>query len=132
MISDLVVNFAKNGKLFLYSNFKILVGNLSLSFQIFRFVTKDKLIRHTRIHTGEKPFKCTYCEKAYNQSNELKKHLHSHLGENVYQCDFCPLRFPNVKIVREHFLTHKNDDEETRARNLSELNAAEVKGIYIR
>lgn len=102
------------------------------NFNFFSFVTKDKCQRHTRIHTGEKPFKCSYCDKAYNQSNELKKHLNSHLGVNVYQCQFCPLRFPTVKIVREHFLTHKNDDEETRIRNLAELHATELKGINIR
>lgn len=98
----------------------------------FSFITNEKLQRHTRIHTGEKPYKCKYCDQAYCQSNELIKHLRCHLGENVYQCELCPLRFPNVKILREHFSTHKNDDEETRARNLSALNAMEVKGVHFK
>lgn len=85
-----------------------------------------------RIHTGEKPYKCNYCEKAYCQSNELTKHLRVHLGDNVYQCVLCPLRCPTVKSVREHFSTHKNDDEETKARNLAELNGLTLKGIYCR
>lgn len=32
--------------------------------------------------------------------------------------------------MREHFAGHKNDDEETRARNLAELNATDMKGVY--
>lgn len=101
-------------------------------FLLFRFNTNEKLQRHTRIHTGEKPYKCKYCEKAYCQSNELTKHLRFHLGENVYQCALCPQRFATVKLVKEHFILHKNDDKETRERNVAELNALEIKGIFCR
>ncbi len=29
---------------------------------------------------GEKPYKCTHCEKAFNQSNALKQHMLMHTG----------------------------------------------------
>ena len=32
------------------------------------------------VSSGEKPYKCTYCEKAFNQSNALKQHQQMHLG----------------------------------------------------
>ncbi|XP_046803613.1 zinc finger protein 34-like isoform X3 [Lucilia cuprina] len=96
------------------------------------FVTHEKVKRHTRIHTGEKPYKCNYCVRTYCQSTELMKHLRSHLGENVYQCELCPVRLKTVKLLRSHFATHKNDDEETKARNLAELNALEMKGMFIK
>ena len=131
MIGHFLVNIAINGEAKIISSWKdFYVPQPRIFF--YSFITNEKLQRHVRIHTGEKPYKCNYCERAYCQSNELTKHLRNHLGDNVYQCELCPLRFPTVKIVREHYSTHKNDDEETKTRNLIELNAVELKGIYCR
>lgn len=74
-----------------------------------------------RTHTGEKPYKCKYCERAFAQSNDLIKHLRGHLGDNVYKCDLCPQGFRLQGDLRAHFYTHKNDDEETKTRNLQAL-----------
>ncbi|XP_043258807.1 zinc finger protein 567-like [Colletes gigas] len=39
-----------------------------------QFVTKYKLQRHSRCHTGEKPYHCTYCLKTFSQTSNLKVH----------------------------------------------------------
>ncbi|XP_012280812.1 oocyte zinc finger protein XlCOF28 isoform X3 [Orussus abietinus] len=38
------------------------------------FATKYKLQRHARCHTGERPFRCTYCDRTFSQTGNLKIH----------------------------------------------------------
>lgn len=60
------------------------------------FSRSNKLVRHMRIHTGQRPYKCTYCERAFTQSNDLTLHIRRHTGDKPYVCGVCGDRFIQV------------------------------------
>ncbi|KAJ8048070.1 hypothetical protein HOLleu_00238 [Holothuria leucospilota] len=55
-----------------------------------RFNDKSRLLSHEgRVHTHVKPFKCQYCTKSYYARENLTVHIRVHTGEKPYPCRYC-------------------------------------------
>ena len=66
---------------------------------------KSCLTRHTRLHTGDKRFKCRYCEMLFNQSTNLKAHLYTHTSMPIV-CEVCGRGCRNEATLKVHMRIH--------------------------
>ena len=71
------------------------------------FPTVTNLNKHKKIHTRDKPFVCELCEAAFTHRCVLKVHMRTHTGEKPYKCDLCDKSFTVVTSLNYHKKTHK-------------------------
>lgn len=53
------------------------------------FSLKNRWIRHTRVHTKERPYKCDECDLSFTMTSSLNRHKMLHTGERPYVCQIC-------------------------------------------
>jgi hypothetical protein len=75
------------------------------------FSQQGSLDKHTRIHTGEKPFKCSHCERCFSQRQSLDIHITTHTGEKPFKCDFegCDYASAQKQCLDVHSRSHTGE-----------------------
>ena len=54
------------------------------------------------MHTGEKPYACGICKKAYSSNSDLTKHTIVYTREKPYLCDICQKYYADSSGLSHH------------------------------
>ena len=53
---------------------------------------------------------CTYCPKSFKKPSDLVRHIRIHTGEKPYNCDVCARGFTVKSTLDSHLKTHQHGE----------------------
>lgn len=65
------------------------------------FTTKSKLNLHAKRHSAPSE-KCPYCERLFQKKSVLRTHIYTHTGERPFKCGFCNQKFTQAGARNSH------------------------------
>lgn len=83
--------------------------NAECSFAPKAFTASSILRTHIRQHSGERPFKCKHCGKAFASHAAHDSHVRrTHARDKPYPCELCSAAFHDQQELQYHMKGHKS------------------------
>ena len=67
-----------------------------------KFNAQAAFDNHVRVHTNQRPFVCSVCDKGFKQKSHLTEHERIHSGQKPFTCAECGLGFYNRSRFEMH------------------------------
>jgi KRAB domain-containing zinc finger protein len=71
------------------------------------FFDKRDIVKHQKIHIGEKPFVCTICVEGFLERRKLLRHKKRiNVCKKPLKCDICDKQFSSKASILKHIKSH--------------------------
>ncbi|GBG32546.1 Zinc finger protein [Hondaea fermentalgiana] len=73
------------------------------------FRKRSEVVVHVRVHTGERPLKCSMCDRCFAHPSNLRAHERKHPEANKFSCTVagCGETFTDQARLKSHMMAHQ-------------------------